>query len=134
MAGFGGDKDKVADEAQTLIDKAMAIEKSSENYCVVYMIVTAKLLVDPAGRYMQYMGPMNEALESAKKADPTNPRPFMLQAIGAKNTPEQFGGGCVVAKPLAVKALALYDSFKPASVLHPGWGKDQVEGIMTDCK
>jgi len=133
--GMGGDIDKVADDAQALLDKAAALSpNNSEIFCVKYIIITAKLMVDPQSRYMQYMGAMTESLESAKKADPTNPRPYALQAIGLKNTPEQFGGGCAAAKPLAQKALDLFGSFKPASPLNPNWGKEMVEGIIKDCK
>ena len=134
MQGWGGDKDKVADDAQTLLTKAEAIEKNSELYCIESMVATAKMLVDPQGRYMQYMNAMNGSLETAKKTDPTNPRPYMLQSVNLKNTPEQFGGGCSTAKPLAQKALALYEAFKPLSSLHPNWGKERVEAVIADCK
>jgi hypothetical protein len=133
MQGLGGDKDKVADEAEALLNKAEAIEKNSEIYCVKNMIATARMLVDPQSRYMQYMSVLQSTLADAKSADPANPRPYMLQAISLKNTPEQFGGGCGNAKPLAEKALTLYDSFKPVSPLHPNWGKEIVQGIVADC-
>jgi cytochrome c1 len=134
MQGFGGDKDKVADEAEVLINKAQAIDKNSENFCVVYMVATARMLVDPAGRYMQYMAALNAAIADAQKADPTNPRPYMLQANAIYKTPKQYGGGCENAKPIALKAQGLYAAFKPASELHPNWGKDIVDQIVTDCK
>lgn len=132
---FGGDPDKVADEAQVLLDKADALSpNNSEIFCVKYIIAAARLMVDPQSRYMQYLGLMNEALESAKKADASNPRPYALQAIGLKNTPETFGGGCSAAKPLAEKASGMYESFKPASPIHPNWGKEMVQSIISDCK
>ena len=132
---FGGDPDKVADDAQVLLDKAASLSpNNSEIYCVKYIIITARMIVDPQSRYMQYMAPMKEALENAKKADSTNPRPYALQAIGLKNTLEAFGGGYSAAKPLAQKASELYASFKPASALNPNWGKEMVDGILADCK
>ena len=134
MEGMGGDKDKVADEAEALINKAEVIEKNSEIYCVKNMIATAKMLVDPQARYMQYMSVLQSTIADAKKADPTNPRPYMLQAMSLKNTPEQYGGGCSTAKPVAEKALALYAAFKPASPLHPNWGKEAVEGVIASCQ
>jgi hypothetical protein len=92
------------------------------------------MLVDAQARYMEYGMKSGQYLEEAKKADATNPRPYMLQANNLKNTPEQFGGGCKVAKPLAEKALQLYTSFKPVSPIHPTWGKESVQQIVTDCK
>jgi hypothetical protein len=58
----------------------------------------------------------------------------MLQAINLKETPEQYGGGCKTAKPLAEKGLALYNAAKPTSPIHPNWGKETVEGILSTCK
>jgi hypothetical protein len=135
MAGIGGDKDVVADEATTLINKAEALEKNnSEILCVKSLIATAKMLVNPQARYMEFGMKSGVLLEEAKKADATNPRPYMLQAMNLKNTPEQFGGGCKAAKPLADKALTLYAAFKPASPLHPSWGKESVEQLIEACK
>lgn len=134
MMGFGGDKDAIADQASALIEKAEAIEKNnSEITCVKSMIATAKMLVDPQARFMQYGMQANKFLEEAKKLDATNPRPYMLQAINLKETPEQFGGGCKTAKPLAEKGLALYNAAKSISPLHPNWGKETVEEILKNC-
>lgn len=135
MMGFGGDKDVVADEAAALVEKAEAIEKNnSEILCIKSLIATAKMLVNPQARYMEYGMKSGQYLEEAKKADANNPRPFMLQANNLKNTPEQFGGGCKTAKPLAEKALQLYASFKPVSAVHPSWGKESVQQILDACK
>jgi hypothetical protein len=132
---MGGNADKVADDAQALLDKAEALSpNNSEIFCVKNMIGTAHMLVDPASRYMQYMSINTQALESAKKADTTNPRPYVLQSISLKYTPESFGGGCKTAKPLAQKAIELFVAFKPASSLHPNWGKELVDSVIADCK
>ena len=129
-----GDQDQLADEAQVLIDKAKAIEKNSEINCVESMIATSKMLVDPQSRWMQYGQASMQFLEDAKKADATNPRPYALQSISLKNTPEAFGGGCGVAKPVADKALELFKTFKPASALHPNWGNEIAQSVIDGCK
>jgi hypothetical protein len=135
MSGTGGDKDKVADEAQALLDKAEALEKNnSEILTIKSLIQTAKMLVDPMTRYMKNGAEANKFLEMAKKADPNNPRPYFLQASSLRNTPEQYGGGCGAAKPLAEKAAELFASFKAASPLHPNWGKESNVGILASCK
>jgi len=135
MMGVGGDKDATADQASALIEKAEAIEKNnSEITCIKSMIATAKMLVDPQARFMQYGMQATKFLEEAKKLDATNPRPYMLQAINLKNTPEQYGGGCKTAKPLAEKGLALYNAAKSISPIHPNWGKETVEEIINACK
>lgn len=135
MMGVGGDKDVVADEATNLIDIADSLSKNNcEIYCVKAMIATAKMIVNPQARFMEYGMKITTYLEQAKKMDATNPRPFVLQSSNLKNTPEQFGGGCKTANPLAQKALSLFATFKPQSELHPNWGKELVEAVVNDCK
>ncbi len=135
MKGIGGDRDKVADEADDLIAKAELMEKGNSEILVVKsMVQTAKMIVDPMSRYMKNGAEASKLLEEAKKADPTNPRPYMLQATNLKNTPPQFGGGCDAAKPLAEKAVALYANFKAKSEIHPNWGKESSEAIVAACK
>lgn len=134
MQGMGGDRDKVADDAQSLIDKAKAIEKNSEILCVESMIATAKMLVNPQARWMEYGQKSAQLLEEAKKADATNPRPYALQSTTLKNTPEAFGGGCAAAKPVAEKSIELFKSFKALSPLHPNWGKELAQSVVDACK
>ena len=135
MAFTATDKDKAADEATALLDKADALSKNnSEIYVVRATICYAHMMVDPMTRWMKYGADAKAQLESAKKADATNPRPVILEANSLKNTPEQFGGGCETAKPIAEKAAKLLADFKPASSLHPVWGKEVVDEILNSCK
>ncbi|HMZ47245.1 MAG TPA: hypothetical protein PKG56_00715 [Chitinophagaceae bacterium] len=135
IMGIGGDKDEVADEAQSLIDKAEALSKNNCEILVIKsMIATAKMIVDPQNRYMEFGTLINKYLAEAKKADANNPRPYILESSNLVNTPEQYGGGCNAAKPIAQKAMELFNSFKPASEIHPNWGKEMVEQILKNCK
>lgn len=135
MAFEAKDKDKAADEASALLDKADALDKNnSEIYVVRATIAYAHMMVDPMTRWMQYGADATKSLDAAIKADATNPRPVILKANSMKNTPEQFGGGCATAKPLAEQAAKLVADFKPASALHPTWGKDVVDQILESCK
>jgi len=135
MAFSAKDVDQAANDATAILEKADALAKNnSEIYCIKAMICYAKLMVDPMTRWMQYGAEATTNLEAAKKADPTNPRAVYLQANSLKNTPENFGGGCVSAKPLAEKAAKLMADFKPASPLHPNWGKENIDEILSGCK
>jgi hypothetical protein len=129
-----GDADKLADDAAVLIEKAKAIESNCETLVIEAMIATAKMVINPQARYMEYGPKSNQLLEKAKAADTTNPRPYVFQANILRNTPEAFGGGCAAAKPIAQKAIALFETFKPVSSIYPNWGKDQAEKIIEDCK
>ena len=127
------DKDALSTETLALLDKAEAINKNSEIYCVRQMAYTQQMIVDPMTRYMTYGMKAQQALATAKQLDPANPRPYYLEGVGLKDTPPQFGGGCDKAKPILQKALDLYAAYKPLTDLHPTWGKNNAAEALEDC-
>ncbi len=128
------DNDKVADKCKDLISKAQTIENNADLYCLVQQVAILQLMVDPMSRYSIY-GPLAaNALESAKKMDATNPRIYFLQGMTTFKTPEAFGGGKALAKPLFEKSVELFKTYKPASPFHPNWGKVEAEKMLEQCK
>ena len=129
------DKDKVAEKCKDLITKAEVIEhNNSEIFCLRQMVAVQQMTVDPMTRYQTYGAEATRALESATKADPSNPRIYYLSGQTLMNTPEAFGGGKAVAKKLFEKSLELYKTFQPASPLHPNWGKEDAEKLLAQCQ
>ena len=127
--------DAIADKATELIDKADALQSNnSEISCIKSMIASSHMMVNPMQRFMEYGQEAQSFIDAATKQDPTNPRPEYLKGQGLKYTPEQFGGGCANAKPVLQSALAKYGTFKPASEIHPSWGKQRVELLISECK
>lgn len=131
------DKDKIdaiADKATDFINKADSLmPNNSEISCIKSMIASCHMMVNPMQRWQEYGAESNGNMEKAMKQDPANPRPYYLKGQGLKFTPEQFGGGCKTAKPALQTALDKYAAFKPASELHPNWGKGQVEMLIKGC-
>lgn len=129
-------KDGLADKAADYISKAETIlgKETSETDVVKSMIATARMTVDPQSRYMTYVGDINGNIEKAKKLDPTNPRPYLLEAENKFYTPEAFGGGKEVAKPIFETANKLYENFKPETSLSPAWGKSSVDYFLSQYK
>lgn len=126
--------DVVADKATALLDKADALNPgNSEISCVRSMIASCHMMVDPMNRYMQYGAESSKQLEMAKQQDPTNPRPYMLIGQNLKYTPEQFGGGCGTAVPVLETAVKKYETFKPATELHPDWGAERTKSLLAEC-
>jgi tetratricopeptide (TPR) repeat protein len=127
--------DPLAERAEQLIDKADALsQNNSEIYAAKKMAATLRMMVDPMSRYMQYGAKAQEALETAKKLNPENPRIYLLEGEDKFYTPEQFGGSKTEAKKLFDEALKKYDSFKPASDIDPSWGKNMVEYFLNQMK
>jgi hypothetical protein len=123
---MGGNADKTdpeANKAEELLDKAEALSKdNSEIFIVKKLIATLRLLGDPAGRYMTYGPAASEALETAKKLNPDNPRVYLEEGMDKYNTPEQFGGSKEEGKKILEEAVRKYETFKPESNIHPNWG------------
>ncbi|HYH16466.1 MAG TPA: hypothetical protein VD794_14655, partial [Flavisolibacter sp.] len=93
MGGLADKLDPIADKAEELINKAEAISKdNSEIYVVKKMIATLRMMGDPMNRYMQYGPQAQQALETARKLNPDNPRVYMLEGQDKFYTPEQYGG------------------------------------------
>lgn len=129
------DKDKVAEKAKGLILKAELLSpNNSEIYCLKQMTAVLQLTVDAMSRWQSYGAIAAEAIAKAKQADPTNPRPFVLEGEYQINVPEAFGGGKAVAKKLLEKSMTLFENFKPVSPFHPTWGKEQATKSLAACQ
>lgn len=127
--------DPLADKATAFLARAEELENNNSEIALVKsMIATVKMSADPMNRFMQYGAIIAENIAISKKLDPANPRPYMWEAQGISRTPEQFGGGCANAKPLFEEGAKRFATFKPASAIHPNWGKEQNEQAYNACK
>ena len=124
--------DPMADKAEQLLNKAEAISKdNSEIFIVKKMIATARMMADPMTRYMQYGAAAQQALETAKKLNPENPRVYLLEGQDKYFTPEQFGGSKTEAKKLFETAIQKFESFNPATAIDPNWGKNALDYFIS---
>lgn len=131
----GGQLDKIdplMDRAEPLLMKAEELEKNNaEVFCLKKMFNTGKMMADPMNRYMTYGPVAAEALEKARSLDPSNPRVDLLEGIDKFYTPEQFGGSKTEGKKLFEAAARKFETFKPASSIHPSWGVYQVRYFLS---
>lgn len=127
--------DGIASKAEQLIKKAeeLAGGENSETCVIKSMIASAQMMVDPANRWREYGQTSSLNITKAKSLDPSNPRPVYLEGQAKFYTPEQFGGGKAQAKELFTRALEMFDKFKPASDLHPSWGRAATNYFLAQC-
>jgi hypothetical protein len=124
--------DPLMDKAEPLLAKAEELQKdNSEIYCLKKMFNTGKMMADPMNRFMTYGPAAAEALETAKKLNPENPRVYLLEGQDKFYTPEQYGGSKEDAKKLFDEAMKKFESFKPESTIHPAWGLPQLKFMMS---
>lgn len=128
-------RDIILDKAQQLLDSAMKLAPDeSEVYVLQALLNPSRILVDPMGRGMLYMGKTYEMLNKAKSLNPENPRIYFLEAINTLNMPEAMGGGADKAKPLFELAQTKFNNFTPADSLAPAWGGDANEAQLQKLK
>ncbi len=123
--------DEWLDEADKNIEEGLKRKpEESELLTLKAMAAFMRMRVNPMERWQKYGGVSQENLAKAKVADPTNPRPWMLQGQSVLFTPEQFGGGKDNAMPILNTAIDKFNAFKPQSKIHPQWGKAYCESLM----
>jgi hypothetical protein len=135
MAKDKGKVDGLADNALLNIEKAQALKgKDSEISCILSMIASARIGVDPMSRGPKY-GPESGAhLEEAKQLNPENPRVYMLQGQALLYTPEAFGGSKTKAKETLELSLKKFTAFKPETPISPAWGEYYVKELVAGIK
>jgi hypothetical protein len=134
MGKEAADKDKYLDQADKYLKEAQAISPKNDELAVLKgYIAQSRMVVDPMNRWQTYGQAVQDAITEAKSLNANNPRPYVLEGTGLFYTPEQFGGGAKAACPILNKAVEKFTTFKPASDLHPNWGKSQIEPMLAQC-
>jgi len=127
--------DLIADKAASLISKADSLSPGNSEISIIKsMIATSRLLVDPMTRYQEFGALGETEIDNAIAQDTSNPRPYYLRGQNLKYTPEKYGGGCKNALPYLENSESRYAVFKPASELHPNWGKERNQMVLKECK
>ena len=130
-----GVREMYCDKAQNLIDEAFKIKPGeSEIYVLQSMLYYARMSISPMINGPLYISKAAGALDDAEKLDPGNPRIYYLRGKSTMNTPAFFGGGKEAAVPIFDKAINVYKDFKPESIIHPFWGKEDALRLYNECK
>lgn len=113
-----------AKRADDFVAKADALNPdNSEIYVLKSMISGLYIRINPMVNGQKY-GPLaGMQLEKAKKLDAENPRSYMQEGATLIFTPAQWGGDKVKGKTTLEMAAVKFEAFKPASSIHPNWGK-----------
>jgi hypothetical protein len=127
-------KDLFLDEADKYLEKIKTIDsQNDETWVMAALIINARISVDGQNRGMQYGAIFNQNLSKAEKINPDNPRIYYLKGTSLFYTPEMYGGGKAMAKPLFEKAKGLFAKEAKTSVLKPIWGEKQNLDYLKQC-
>ena len=102
----------------------------SEIYALYAYLYSSRVKVSPMMRGPKMGKIAREYAEKSIKANPNNPRPYLIRARGIYFTPTIFGGGKEKAMPLINKALEKFNTFKPATKYSPNWGKNMLDQLL----
>lgn len=127
--------DDYCDKATNLLNRADSLSPDNSEILVLRALcASARIRVNPMSRGAKYGKESNEWLAKAEKADSLNPRIYLLRGQGLYYTPAAFGGGKDKAQPVLEESLRKYDAFKPASGIHPNWGRPRAVQMLDECK
>lgn len=127
--------DQILDYAEKMINEAIKINtEESENYVVQGFLFIGRIMVDPNTRGAQYSQMASASFKKAQELNPANPRADYMMGMTLLNTPDFYGGGKQVAKPVLEGAMQKFEKFIPLSSLHPSWGKEDCQKQLDSCK
>lgn len=127
----GSKRDLILDRAQQLLDVALDMDaKESELHVLQAFLYPSRIIVDPMGRGMEYMGLIFTSLETAKALNPENPRIYFLEGVNKANLPSSMGGGPEEARPILEMAVAKFDAFQNSDPLWPHWGEESARAEL----
>lgn len=128
-------KDSYLDVAEKSIAKLIElVPNESEVFALQSFYFIGRLVVNPMERGQEFSGLSGQAVGKALAIDPANPRAKLLKLQGDIGAAPYMGLDPKSFCPQAKELLANWDSFKPKSLIHPAWGKDQAEGIVKGCQ
>ena len=117
-----------ADKFIEVADKLMP--KNSEIALLKAMSAGSRIRINPMVNGQKYAPVASAFMETAKTLDPENPRVYMQQGISTYFTPPMWGGSKEKGKEMMETAAKKYETFKPASSIHPNWGKASNEKML----
>ena len=120
------------DKAQALIDKLIK-NYSNESEIFTLQAFLFQLRIHDMMTGAKYSGKAADAIATAEKLNPENPRVYYLRGSNTFHTPKFVGGGPEKAKPDLEKAATMFASQKPADPLMPTWGAYHNQQLLEQC-
>jgi hypothetical protein len=137
LAGYNilnKDMGKAQDFAILALSEIQAAQKLAPNESELLVLEALtyqlQLIENPMANGPMFMPMILGVLEKAEAVNPENPRIYTTRGEFTLNMPAFIGGGAENAMPDIKKAIEKFESFKPASMLHPNWGRERAERLM----
>jgi hypothetical protein len=123
--------DELCADAERFLQEAERKQgDASEIACLRSLMATARFIVNPQERWMQWGAEADRQLEIALKHNDSNPRIYFLRGQMLMNTPESFGGSKTKAKLCLEHSVELYDAVIVQPIYAPHWGEKQARELV----
>lgn len=120
------------DRAQHILDNLKKkFEKESEIFALQAFVY--QLRITDMSKGAKYSRKAAEAINTAERLNPKNPRVYYLRGSNTFHTPKFFGGGAEKAKPDLEKAARLFETQKPQNGIVPNWGSQHNKQLLSKC-
>lgn len=129
-----GNKDMFLDQANTSIEKMLELApEESEAYTLEAFYHTGRLVVNPPERAQNTSPLIAASIGKALGLEQENPRAQFMKLSNEIGTARFFGSDTAPYCKSATELLEKWDSYTLKSPIHPAWGKNQVEEIVSSC-
>ena len=125
-------KHKQLNKAQNVIDQLLK-KNNNESEIYVLQAFIYQLRITDISKGAKYSRKAAEAIATAEKLNPANPRVYYLRGSNTYHTPKFFGGGAEKAKPDLEKAAKMFETTEPKGNLLPSWGGDHNNHLLRQC-
>jgi hypothetical protein len=121
------------DLAQAEIDKVQKLSPRESEIFALQAFIYQLRITDMSKGY-KYSSLATEAINTAEKLNPDNPRVYYLRGSNTFHTPKMFGGGKEKAKPDLAKAAQMFETQKLESEIAPAWGAEHNGQLLKQCE
>lgn len=126
--------DVYSNQAEVYLKNAEKLQpKNAEIFALYAYLYGAKVNVDPMARGAEMGKKSANYIDLSIQANPENPRPYLIRAMGIYYTPKAFGGGTEKAIPYLEKSLDKFNNFELEYINAPNWGKALTEQLLKEC-
>ncbi len=123
---------RYCDQADRFIARAEALQPNESEIALLRsMAASMRIRLSPMLNGARYGHIADQMLDRAQRLNPDNPRVYVQRATNLYFTPSIWGGDKQKAREMVDKAEQKFKVFKPASDIHPDWGRSTVQYLRS---
>lgn len=137
IQAFNFEEDKTqqkrySEQAERFIARADALQPSDPEITLLKsMAASMRVRLSPMLNGARYGRIADDMLDKAQQLNADNPRVYVQRASNLYFTPRMWGGDKQKAREMVGVAERKFNTFRPASDLHPDWGRNTLRYLRS---